>query len=523
MRRAGVDPMRLHVTGFPVTPYFRKNEGIVTRPSLAGGAAPRVLYVVNSGTQNAEATARLLLAEEDWEVTCTVGRDDSLRKTLAAVASKRRRKAEILGWTDQIPHLLMTHHVLVSKAGGATTQESIAARCPMVVNQVVPGQEEGNCELLLRHGAGALATTPETVMSTLRSAFSNGGRGWDAAGCRPHDRRLRACPRDWHRPVKRGSFRGNAMRQVFIFNPKSGRSRKTALILPMLQQFISARALDAELVCTEGPGHATEVARDAVAAGCLRMVAIGGDGTVKVAQALIHTPAAMGLVPCGSGNGLALHLGLPKSPSDALELAAGTAGRVAEIDTGTANGLPFVNAMGLGLDADVARRFNGLVRRGLPAYTRTALSAFFSRSTERCHVSVGHQRETIDMMLIAVANSDQYGNNARIAPRARVDDGLLDLVAVRPVSTLSACVLGARLFMGSIDRSRDVRRMKGARFLIERPAAGLIHTDGETHMAGACVEVVVRPRSLRLIVPANCTTVAPSGDRSPAGFALQLP
>jgi diacylglycerol kinase (ATP) len=314
------------------------------------------------------------------------------------------------------------------------------------------------------------------------------------------------------------------MRQVFIFNPKSGRSRKTALILPMLQQFISARALDAELVCTEGPGHATEIARDAVAAGCLRMVAIGGDGTVnEVAQALIHTPAAMGLVPCGSGNGLALHLGLPKSPSDALELAAGTAGRVAEIDTGTANGLPFVNAMGLGLDADVARRFNGLVRRGLPAYTRTALSAFFSRSTERCHVSVGHQRETIDMMLIAVANSDQYGNNARIAPRARVDDGLLDLVAVRPVSTLSACVLGARLFMGSIDRSRDVRRMKGARFLIERPAAGLIHTDGETHMAGACVEVVVRPRSLRLIVPANCTTVAPSGDRSPAGFALQLP
>jgi processive 1,2-diacylglycerol beta-glucosyltransferase len=180
MRKAGVDPKRLHVTGFPVTPYFRKNEGIDTRPPLGGGAPPRVLYVVNSGTKNAEATARLLLAEEDWEVTCTVGRDEALRKKLTAVASRRRRKADILGWTDKIPHLLMTHHVLVSKAGGATTQESIAARCPMVVNQVVPGQEEGNCELLLRHGAGALATTPETVMSTLRSAFTNGGRGWDA-------------------------------------------------------------------------------------------------------------------------------------------------------------------------------------------------------------------------------------------------------------------------------------------------------------------------------------------------------
>jgi processive 1,2-diacylglycerol beta-glucosyltransferase len=179
MRAAGVDPKRLHVTGFPVTPYFRKNEGIVTRPSLAGGGAPRVLYVVNSGTRNAEETARLLLAEEEWEVTCTVGRDESLRKTLTDIAAKRRRKADILGWTDQIPHLLMTHHVLVSKAGGATTQEAVAARCPMVVNQVVPGQEEGNCELLLRHGAGALATTPAAVISTLREAFLNDGRVWE--------------------------------------------------------------------------------------------------------------------------------------------------------------------------------------------------------------------------------------------------------------------------------------------------------------------------------------------------------
>jgi len=314
------------------------------------------------------------------------------------------------------------------------------------------------------------------------------------------------------------------MKQVIIFNPKSGRSRRTALILPMLRQFISARALDAELVCTQGPGHATEIARDAVAAGCMRVVAVGGDGTVnEVAQAIIHSPAAMGLVPCGSGNGLALHLGLPKAPADALELAAGSTGRVAEVDTGTANGLPFVNAMGLGLDADVAKRFNGLVRRGLPAYTRTALSAFFNRSTERCHVTVGHQRETMDMLLIAIANSDQYGNNAKIAPHARVDDGVLDLVAISPVGMISACFLGARLFLGSIDRSGSVRRLRGAKFLIERPAAGLIHTDGETHMAGACVEVVVRPRSLRLIVPAGCTAVTQSGERAAAGFALQLP
>ncbi len=314
------------------------------------------------------------------------------------------------------------------------------------------------------------------------------------------------------------------MKLRFVFNPRSGRPRRNAPILPMLRDFISARALDADLVCTEGPGHATEIARDAVTAGCLRVVAVGGDGTVnEVAQALIHTPAAMGLVPCGSGNGLALHLGLPRSFSEALELAAGVSGRMAALDTGTANGLPFVNAMGLGLDADVARRFNRLARRGLPAYTLTALSAFLSRSTERCHVSVAGHRETLDAMLIAVANSDQYGNNARIAPRARVDDGVLDLVAVRPVGILSACVLGAQLFLGGIDRNPRVRRLRGSRFLIERPAAGIIHTDGETHMAAAHVEVLVRPCSLRLIVPADCAAVAHGEERAASAFALQLP
>jgi processive 1,2-diacylglycerol beta-glucosyltransferase len=180
MRAAGVDPAKLHVSGFPVTSYFRKNEGIMTRPRIAEGSAPRVLYIVNSGTHNAEATARLLLAEEGWEVTCTVGRDEALRATLLAAAAGRRLKADILGWTDRIPELLMTHHVVVSKAGGATTQEAVAARCPMVVNQVVPGQEEGNCELLLRHSAGALATTPEAVIATLRAAFADKGRGWDS-------------------------------------------------------------------------------------------------------------------------------------------------------------------------------------------------------------------------------------------------------------------------------------------------------------------------------------------------------
>ncbi|HXQ80173.1 MAG TPA: diacylglycerol kinase family protein [Opitutaceae bacterium] len=314
------------------------------------------------------------------------------------------------------------------------------------------------------------------------------------------------------------------MKLRIVVNPHSGRPRRIRAILNLLRGFISGRGLEADIVTTEGPGHATEITRDAVAAGCLRVVAVGGDGTVnEVAQALIGTPAALGLVPCGSGNGLALHLGLPKALADALELATGSSGRLAELDTGTANGLPFVNVMGLGLDADVSRRFNRLARRGLPAYTRTALAAFMNRRTQRCSISFGGHRETLDAVLISVANSDQYGNNAKIAPHARVDDGVLDLVAVRPTGFLGAAFLGARLFLGSIDRSAGVRRLRGARFLIERPSAGIIHTDGETHAVGERVEVLARPRSLKFIVPYDCAAVAPVQDSAVSGFALQLP
>jgi processive 1,2-diacylglycerol beta-glucosyltransferase len=176
--RAGVPSGRLHVSGFPVTDFFTQHAGQLSAPDPAEGAAPRVLYIINSGTHHAEATARLLFAERDWEITCAVGRDEGLRNRLTRFATGRTRPARVLGWTDEIPRLLMTHHVIVSKAGGATTQEAIAARCPMIVNQIVPGQEEGNYELLRRHGVGALAETPAAVIDALRRAFAERGHVW---------------------------------------------------------------------------------------------------------------------------------------------------------------------------------------------------------------------------------------------------------------------------------------------------------------------------------------------------------
>jgi processive 1,2-diacylglycerol beta-glucosyltransferase len=178
MRSAGIDRDLIHVEGFPVSPVFQDLAARSLLPSLAQGARPRVLFIINSGTRGAAEGARQLLRQTAWDITCTVGRNDTLRRELEAIAGTRPSPTRVLGWTDQIPALLHSHHVVVSKAGGATTQEALAARCPMVVNQIVPGQEEGNYELLRRHGIGAFAPTPEAVVSSLERAFADQGAMW---------------------------------------------------------------------------------------------------------------------------------------------------------------------------------------------------------------------------------------------------------------------------------------------------------------------------------------------------------
>ena len=143
IRDAGRPANRVHVSGFPVQPVFARESSHLQPPNLAAGH-----------------------------------RNTALRQRLEKLAARRTTPTHILGWTDQVPQLLMTHHVVVSKAGGATTQEAIAARCPMIVNQIIPGQEEGNYELLRRHGIGALATSPTEVVDALRSAFVHNGDIW---------------------------------------------------------------------------------------------------------------------------------------------------------------------------------------------------------------------------------------------------------------------------------------------------------------------------------------------------------
>ena len=251
---------------------------------------------------------------------------------------------------------------------------------------------------------------------------------------------------------------------------------------------------------TERARHASELARRAVADGCELIAAVGGDGTMnEVAGTLVDTGATLALVPCGSGDGLGRHLGIHGSIARACEILLN--GQPRRIDTGLADGRPFFTAAGIGFEAEIAQRFNQLHRRGFLRYLTTSARAYFHWRPQDYTVEHAGQREQFRAFTLAVTNSDQYGNNAHIAPDARVDDGLLDLCAVPPVSFWNALPLAARLFHGTIGRVSGVKLRRDARFVVERDAPGLLHTDGEIHEAGKRIEFTVRPASLRVMCP----------------------
>jgi diacylglycerol kinase family enzyme len=281
----------------------------------------------------------------------------------------------------------------------------------------------------------------------------------------------------------------------FIVNLRSGRAQKA---LAAVRAFAAQH--HADVVLTERSRHACELASAAVSEGCELIVAVGGDGTMnEVASALIDTPASLGLVPCGSGDGLGRHLKIHGSVAHALRIL--TTGTIRLIDTALADGHPFFTAAGIGFEAEIAQRFNALQRRGFLRYLSTSARALCQWEPQLYTISHAGGGETVRAFTLAAANSDQYGNNAVIAPGARSDDGLLDLCAIPPVGVLNALPLLIRLFSGTLDKQPGIYLRRATSFTVVRPAAGPLHTDGEIHEAGTVIEFTVRPASLRIMAP----------------------
>jgi processive 1,2-diacylglycerol beta-glucosyltransferase len=178
LRGRGIPAGKVRATGFPVGLEFADRTPALQPRDPRETRERRILYMINSGRAQALELATVLMQQPRSHLTITTGRDAVLKRQVESLARRAVAEVDVLGWTDRIPELLMTHHLVISKAGGATTQEAINAHCPMIVNQIVPGQEEGNFELLRRNDAGVFAATPQAIVATIEEAFRDDAAVW---------------------------------------------------------------------------------------------------------------------------------------------------------------------------------------------------------------------------------------------------------------------------------------------------------------------------------------------------------
>ena len=248
------------------------------------------------------------------------------------------------------------------------------------------------------------------------------------------------------------------------------------------------------------PGRAARLAGEAARKGYYGVLACGGDGTVnETARALCSTGTALGILPAGSGNGLARHLQIPVDISLALKVIA--ADNVVDSDYGTVNGRPFFCTFGMGFDAAVSHRFARQSRRGMLSYVKSAISEYVQYRPQTYTVSANGKLLTEKAFLIAVCNASQWGNNAYIAPEASITDGLLDITIVHSGTAIDAAVMGMDIFTGYINKNTMVHTFRAPACVIYRNGAGEAHIDGEPMMMDDILDVKCHHGALKVFTP----------------------
>ncbi len=289
-----------------------------------------------------------------------------------------------------------------------------------------------------------------------------------------------------------------------IINPVSGAGARggTAARAEIAAAGLSALGETGEIVVTERRGHARELAAAARARGDPLVIAWGGDGTInEVASALAFGPTALGIVPAGSGNGLVRDLGIDRRPERAIAAAVAAArgpGRL--IDAGALGDRLFFNVAGVGFDGHIAACFDRDVsgRRGLVGYARIVCRELARYQPTVYRVRTDHFTFGGPALLVTIANSPQFGNGARIAPAARIDDGRLNLVILRETSRARTVLALPRLFVGGLDRLPEVSTEVVEEVSIESADPLIAHVDGEPFSSGAVLHARVHPAALRI-------------------------
>jgi len=286
-------------------------------------------------------------------------------------------------------------------------------------------------------------------------------------------------------------------RIVFILNPISGTHSKKE-IPGLIDKLLDKEQFDYELRLTEYAGHAAEIAKESAANGIDIVVAIGGDGTVnEVARSLVHTEAALGIIPCGSGNGLARHLCLPLDIKKAIHIINEC--RIENFDYGVINGLPFFCTCGMGFDAFISLKFAEAGKRGPITYVENVLKEGLNYKPETYEVEDETGAKKYKAFLIACANASQYGNNAYIAPGATMKDGLMDVIIMEPFDTLEAPQIAADLFMKTLTNNSKIKTFRTKSLKIHRTCEGAIHYDGDPVMTGKDIDVHIEHMGIKIV------------------------
>jgi diacylglycerol kinase (ATP) len=288
----------------------------------------------------------------------------------------------------------------------------------------------------------------------------------------------------------------------FIVNPKSGVNRNPRRIVRWIRKICRDNRIEHELVFTGNPGHATDLAFEAVEKGFDIVAVVGGDGTMnEVGRGLVNSKVAMAIIPSGSGNGFARNFKIPLQQYNSIKML--TSPRIIAIDTGRINKHPFFNVAGFGLDANISQNFEEFGIRGPLPYFLVGTRSFLNFQPQSVIMNIDNDTLEISPLVVTIANAPEYGNGAIIAPVACPDDGILDITVLDYMPLWKAAANLYRLFNGTIDQIEEFHSYRVKSVKIERPAPGPIHTDGNPHQEAAELRVEIVPASLRVVVGPN--------------------
>lgn len=286
---------------------------------------------------------------------------------------------------------------------------------------------------------------------------------------------------------------------LFIINPISG--GKDKLKIPaLIDANLDRSKFNANYSFTEYVGHAAEIAEEAANKNFDVIVAVGGDGTInEIAAKVMQQDKVLGIIPFGSGNGLARFLKVPMDTTKAIRVLNEL--NTIKIDTGTFNEKFFFNMAGMGFDAHISSVFVGNKKRGLSGYVKLGLKEMLNYKPETYRLLIDGKTYIREAFVVSVANSSQYGNNAHVSPQASVTDGLLDVCVIKSFPLYKIPLLAWHMLRATTDKSDLVEIIKGRKIQITRVSDGAIHIDGEPYFMGKDIAVAIVPLSLQIIVP----------------------